>query len=196
MVDSIFIIRPARKQDARRIAEFYRLSSDGVADYIWTRLAQPGEDLLDVGRRRYERDNTPFSYQNCTVLEVSGRLIGMLAAFPLAVDPDYVESDPVLAPYSRLEQDSSYYIASLAIDPAYRRRGLASELMQEAEVACQRQGLSSLSLIVFEQNRPALRFYQALGFQEVRREAVVPHPLLHYEGAALLLVKTLPTDSH
>ena len=50
-----YSIRPARKSECRRIAEFYRISSDGVADYVWTKLARPGEDILDVGRRRYER---------------------------------------------------------------------------------------------------------------------------------------------
>jgi hypothetical protein len=49
-------IRPARKSECLRIAELYRISSDGVADYIWTKLAQPGEDILDLGRRRYERE--------------------------------------------------------------------------------------------------------------------------------------------
>lgn len=196
MVESVFIIRPARKQDARRIAEFYRLSSDGVADYIWTRLAEPGEDLLEVGRRRYEREDVPFSYQNCTVVEIAGRVVGMLAAFPLAVNPEYVEADPVLAPYSRLEEDGSYYIAGLAIDPVYRLRGLAGELMQEAEVACRERGLPRMSLIVFEENRVAMAFYKRLGFRETLREPVVPHPLLHYGGDAVLLVKTVAPAGH
>jgi len=33
-----------------------------------------------------------------------------------------------------------------------------------------------------------LRLYQRLGFQELHRRPVVPHPFLHYrEGAAILL---------
>ena len=39
------IIRPARREDAGTIAALYRISSDGVADYIWSRLAEPGEAL-------------------------------------------------------------------------------------------------------------------------------------------------------
>lgn len=65
--------RPAEKSDCRAIAFLYSISSDGVADYIWTKLAQPGEDILDVGRRRYEREDTLFSYQNCTVVIVNCR---------------------------------------------------------------------------------------------------------------------------
>jgi hypothetical protein len=51
MLESKYTLRPARKSDCRRIAELYRISSDGVADYIWAKLAEPGEDVLDVGRR-------------------------------------------------------------------------------------------------------------------------------------------------
>lgn len=191
MTLSYFIIRPARKQESRRVAEFYRMSSDGVADYVWSTLALPGEDLLDVGRRRYEREDSPFSYRNCTVVEQEGRIVAMLVAFPLRGDPGHVEKDPVLAPYSVLEEDNSYYVCGLAVEEAWRGRGLARDLMLEAEAACRRHGLPKLSLLVFEQNRVALAFYRRLGFEEKARHPVVPHPLIHYTGDVLLMVRHL-----
>jgi hypothetical protein len=45
--------RSAEKSDCQTIASLYSISSDGVADYIWTKLAQPGEDILIVGQRGY-----------------------------------------------------------------------------------------------------------------------------------------------
>ncbi len=188
---SIPLIRPARKSECRRVAQFYRVSSDGVADYIWTKLAQPGEDLLDVGRRRYEREGTPFSYENCKMVELDGEAVGMLVAFPMEVDPTYVESDPVLAPYSVLEEDRSYYICGMAVEEAHRNRGIGKALLEEAERDCRRSGLTKLSLIVFAQNAGALRLYRQHGYLETRRQAVVPHPLLHYTGDAILMVKNL-----
>jgi ribosomal protein S18 acetylase RimI-like enzyme len=92
--------RPARKDDCRKIAELYRISSDGVVDYVWTKLAAPGEDILDAGCR-------------------------------------------------------------------------------------------NASLIVFEQNGGAARLYRRLGYVETQRERVVPHPLIHHTGDALLMVKQL-----
>ena len=59
--------RAAKKEESRIIAELYSISSDGVANYIWTKLAKPGEDILDVGERRYEREDSVFSYKNCTI---------------------------------------------------------------------------------------------------------------------------------
>jgi ribosomal protein S18 acetylase RimI-like enzyme len=185
-------LRPATKADSRRIAELYRISSDGVADYIWTKLAAPGEDILDVGRRRYEREGTPFSYQNCRMIEQDGRIIGMLVAFPMTVDPEYVETDPVLVPYSVLEEDASYYVCGMAVEAAYRGRGIGTELLAEAERACRARGLRKLSLIVFEQNTGAKRLYERSGYVEKLRHPVVAHPLIHYTGDALLMVKSIP----
>ncbi len=67
-----FTIRPAVKSECRTIAELYRISSDGVAEYIWTKLAEPGEDLLDVGQRRYEQEDSVFSYRNCSMVDRKG----------------------------------------------------------------------------------------------------------------------------
>jgi ribosomal protein S18 acetylase RimI-like enzyme len=191
MLESKYTLRPARKSDCRRIAELYRISSDGVADYIWAKLAEPGEDVLDVGRRRYEREGTPFSYENCTMVELRGSVVGMLVAFPMEVDEGYVETDPVLAPYSVLEEDQSYYVCGMAVDAEHRRKGIGRALMAEAERACRELGLRKLSLIVFEQNADARRLYERLGYVEKGRHPVIPHPLIHYTGDALLMVKEL-----
>jgi ribosomal protein S18 acetylase RimI-like enzyme len=184
-----YTIRPAHKPDCRRIAELYRVSSDGVADYIWTRLAQPGEDILDVGRKRYERESTPFSYRNCRLVEFERSVVAMIVAFPMEVDEDYEETDPILLPYSVLEEDQSYYICGMAVDEEYRGKGIGTMLLEEAERSCVQLGFSKLSLIVFEQNVGARRLYERCGYVETRRHPVVPHPLIHYTGDALLMVK-------
>ena len=185
------LFRPAVVSDCSTIARLYQISSDGVADYIWTQLAVPGEDPLEVGRRRYERENTLFSYQNCMLAEISGQVVGMLVAFPMFVDPEEVETDPVLAPYAKLEEDASYYICGVALFPEARGKGIGSKFMARAERAARERGLHRTSLIVFEQNEGARRLYERLGYSEVAREPVCPHPLIHYDGDALLLVKQL-----
>lgn len=188
--------RPAAKADSRTIARLYSISSDGVADYIWTRLAEPGQDILDVGQARYEREGTPFSYRSCTIAEVEGEIAGMLVAFPMWVDANAPpEEDPVLAPYSRLEEDASYYVCGVALFPAFRGQGIGSRFMSLAEDAARDEDLAKLSLIVFEQNTGAKKLYDRLGYREVARAAVVPHPLIHYTGDALLMVKEIGRSS-
>lgn len=184
--------RPARRSDCAAIAALFSISSDGVADYIWSGLAGPGEDLMEVGRKRYEREGVAFSYQNCTMAEVDGRVAGFLVAFPMRVDPEAgSETDPVLAPYSRLEEDNSYYVCGVALFPEFRGRGIGTRLMDIAERDARDKDLDKLSLIVFEQNRDAKRLYDRLGYLEKARCEVVPHPRIHHTGDALLMVKQL-----
>ncbi|HTS52710.1 MAG TPA: GNAT family N-acetyltransferase [Burkholderiales bacterium] len=168
-----YSIRPAQRSECHRIAELYRISSDGVADYIWTKLARPGEDILDVGRRRYEREGTPFSYENCKLVEVQGSVVGMLVAFPMEVDDEHEETDPVLVPYSVLEEDQSYYICGMPVDVEHRGKGIGTRLLAEAERTCRELGLRKLSPVVFEQNVLAKRLYERCGYAERRRHPVV-----------------------
>ncbi|WP_341501487.1 GNAT family N-acetyltransferase [Gallaecimonas sp. GXIMD4217] len=184
-------IRPATKEDCGTIAALYRISSDGVADYIWTQSAGPGEDILEVGRKHYEREGLAFSYENCVVVEIAGQVVGMLVAFPMQVDPSETQSDPVLAPYSKLEEDNSYYICGMALFPAFRGRGVGKQLLALAEQHAREKGFSKLSLIVFEQNTGAKRLYERSGYREVAREPVYPHPLIHHTGDAVLMVKEI-----
>jgi ribosomal protein S18 acetylase RimI-like enzyme len=185
------ILRPARKDDCGKIAQLYSIASDGVADYIWTKLAQPDEDILEVGRRRYEREDTPFSYQNCMVAELDGQIAGMLVAFPMHVDPLHEETDPVLAPYSKLEEDDSYYTCGVAVFPEYQAQGIGTLFMGLAEEQAREKGFNKVSLVVFEQNTGAKRLYDRLGYVEVAREPVCPHPLIRHTGHALLMAKII-----
>ena len=184
-------VRPATKDDCGTIAALYSISSDGVADYIWTKLAGPGEDILEVGRKRYEREGSAFSYENCVVVENEGQVVGMLVAFPMRIDPSEVEDDPVLIPYGKLEEDDSYYICGMAMFPEFRGCGMGTKLLALAEQHAIERGFDKLSLIVFEQNTGARRLYERSGFSEIAREPVFPHPLIHYTGDALLMVKRI-----
>ena len=187
-------IRPAYKSECREIASLYRISSDGVAEYIWTNMAGPGEDVLDVGQRRYEREDSVFSYRNCSMVDKDGETAGMIVAFPMEVDGQYVETDPVLVPYSMLEEADSYYICGMALYPDFRGCGIGSMLLQNAEERTRELGLQKLSLIVFERNEGAKRLYERKGYIEKHRKPVVPHPLIHFDGDALLMIKVLESD--
>ncbi len=183
--------RRARVEDCAEIAALYSISSDGVADYIWRKLAGPGEDPLEVGERRYAREDTVFSYKNCVVAEHNGEVIGMLVAFPMETEPDPgepEEEDPVLAPYGELERPGSYYVCGMALLPEHRGRGLGARMLGLAREEARRRGLAEMSLIVFEQNTGAKRLYERRGFREVARRPVVPHELIRYTGNALLMV--------
>lgn len=184
-------LRPARREDARAIAELYRYSSGGVADYVWQSLAEPGEDPLDVGARRYARESTAFSYENCLVAEDGGEVLGMVNAFAMREpsEPAQVAAeDPVLRPYAELEAVPSLYISGIALQPAFRNRGIGTRMMRAMHERARREGLPRVSLIAFAENTASVRLYQRLGYAVVDRRAVVPHPLIRYSGEAWLMV--------
>lgn len=184
-------IRKARSADCYDIARLYRMAADGVADYVWRKIDPDNPDILAVGEQRYAREGVSFSYQNCDLLVEGNKVIGLLMAFPMHVDPDYEEDDAVLRPYAVLEEDNSLYISGVALLPEYRGNGCGTRLMQLAEDKARQLGLDKISLIVFEDN-PAKQLYERLAYREVMRQAVVDHPLILHSGYAVLMVKSLP----
>ncbi len=188
-------IRPAIKDDARAIAELYQIAAEGVADYVWATLADdyPGLSGIEIGAARYARANELFSYENCLIAEVDRRIVGLSMGFVTVADgeplPD--DFDPVLRPYAELEEDGSLYIAGLATYEGFRGQGIGTQLMERTEQRAREEGRPSLSLIVFEANTGAKRLYDRLGFKEKDRRAIIPHPLIHVTGDALLMVRPL-----
>jgi ribosomal protein S18 acetylase RimI-like enzyme len=183
-------VRRARQEDAAEIARLFLVSSDGLAAYIWTRLAAPGETPAEVGARRYARTGTAFSFENCLFATVDGAVAGMAHAFPMpARAADEVEDDPVLAPYAALEDAGSLYVSGLAVDERRRGRGIGGALMDHVEALAVAKGCPRVSLICFEQNEGAMRFYRRRGYREIARRPLVPHATLRYAGGnAVLLV--------
>lgn len=59
------------------------------------------------------------------------------------------------------------HLAQLVVDPALRRQRVARGLMSAALAAAARRGCSAVTLMVAEDNAPALALYRALGFEEV-----------------------------
>lgn len=187
-------IRPATEADCRRIAELFQISSEGVVDYIWEQLKPeyPGLSPLEIGERRYRREGTPFSYQNCLIAEHDGEAIGMLHAFVMeASDGPPGPIDPVLRPYVELEVPGSLYIAGLAVLPGHRGRGIGTRLLAAARERARALGAPELSLLVFAANPGARRLYDREGFKEIDRRPIVPHPLIAQTGDALLMTAAL-----
>lgn len=184
--------RAATRGDSRQIAELFRISSDGVADYVWSTLASqyPGLTPIEIGARRYAGEEGRFSYENCIMAERGGEVVGMLCTFPIEENEERSSGEPadaVLEPYERLEIPGSLYICSLAMFAGSRGMGLGTEMLSIAREQARERGLGVLSLLVFEQNAGAVRLYERDGFRVVDRAPVVPHDLIHHTGDVLLM---------
>lgn len=182
------LFRPGVRADARDIARLFQISSEGCADYIWSKLAQPGEELLDVGAIRYARQGVTFSYENCLVAEAQGEVIGMMHSYAMRNDPAAEpQTDPVLAAYDGMEIPDTLYISSLALHEGWRNQGLGQQFLVYARERCRDLELKGLSLIDYAANTGALRFYERQGFQIVKTCQIRPHPLIRVTGEAHLM---------
>ena len=186
--------RPATRSDARVIAELFRISSEGVADYVWSQLDDPeleGLPLIDIGERRYAREDADFSYQNCDIAEIDGEPVGMLHAYKMGSDVGSppADMDPVLRPYMELEEPESLYISGLAILDKFRGEGIGTRLLDFAYKRARAEGLKKVSLICFAENQAAYRLYQREGFSDRARRPVMPHDLIKHGGDAVLMVR-------
>ena len=61
------------------------------------------------------------------------------------------------------------YLAMVMTDPDHRRRGVASALLDRAELACRRRGRRYSVLDVMEDNLAAQRLYRGRGYERLRR---------------------------
>lgn len=76
------------------------------------------------------------------------------------------------------------HVNTMAVDPRYRRRGLAMHLMEQVLLAAARRGAVRATLEVRESNEPARRLYEALGFEVT---AIRPRYYTNPEENALIL---------
>lgn len=190
-------VRAARKADSRRLAELAAIAGEGIPEYLWSLMAQEGEQPIDVGARRAAAEEGDFSYLNALVAEHAGAVAAMALAYPLPTDPPVTPLEdypPVVRPMVQLEQavPGSYYINMLATLPELRGRGLGSLLLDAVAASARAARCLELSVGVFEQNTGALRLYVRHGFSETARLPVVPHPCHPYDGDVLMLTRRLP----
>ena len=104
----------------------------------------------------------------------------ILVAMPAEQGPDsqpvgivemYKDAVPDIAARLHKAQGSEFgfgWLASMAVDEAYQRRGLGSTLVAEAQRPVKEQwGYDWAALHVFEDNEAALKLYEAAGFEKV-----------------------------
>lgn len=65
----------------------------------------------------------------------------------------------------QISGDRHAYIFMLFVEPAHRRRGIGSALMQTAETWAAHRGDRQIGLQVFTENRAAINLYETLGYR-------------------------------
>ena len=163
--------RAATPDDADDLAKLINYAGEGLAFYIWERMAEEGETPWDVGRRRARRTEGGFSYLNATIAEVDGELAGCLIGYALPGEPeaiDYESMPPMFVPLQELENlaPGTWYVHVLAVHPHLRGAGVGTALLRLADQFAEDEGCNELSIIVADANAGARRLYERSGYAE------------------------------
>lgn len=106
--------------------------------------------------------------------------------------PAAIRGATVLGMFShpRLGTDEAY-IEELVVREDWRRRGIATELLDACEELTRGAGKSRLTLWTAAWNTPAIRLYERRGFRIVRRRRTLRGKLLFDTPVACLMEKSL-----
>lgn len=173
-------IRPATPDDADAFHRYVTMTS---SEYDFFFAPKTKQALADFFRRR----NNIFSHEHTRFAEIGGRTAGMIlsysgrrqqAGLPLSIiiflknlGANVITKLPPLIQFAAASgtvDRLSYYISTIVIDPEFRRRGLATDLLCFAEQKARETGCKMISLDMEKDNEPAVALYKALGFCIVR----------------------------
>ena len=179
------------------MAELIDFAGEGLPSYLWARMAEPGEGVWDVGRRRARREEGSFSYRNAVVLEEDGRVVACLVGYPLPDRPepiDLAQTPPMFVPLQELENlaPGTWYVNVLATYPGHRGRGHGTRLLGLAEELAAAAGSRGLSIIVSDANAGARRLYGRCGYRLAAERAMVKDGWASAGVDWLLLLKPQP----
>lgn len=189
-------LRPAETDDARALTELINLAGEGLPVYLWTNLAEPGQDAWEVGRARALREEGAFSYRNGVIAEANGNIAGCHIGYPLREHSgpvDLTSVPPMFVPLEELEAlaANTWYVNVLAVYPEFRGKGVGSRLLEHAEDTARARQLPGMSLIVADTNINALRLYEKTGYRKIATRPVVKERWRTDAREWVLMTKTL-----
>jgi ribosomal protein S18 acetylase RimI-like enzyme len=180
-------VRKAGEEDRAAVA---RLLFESAGD-MYERFSGGRERALATLERAFDTPGNLASREVTWLAEVDGRPAAVMAAFPVDEGPDrsraYIDLTLRTTPVWRWPsvmrlywvggrasprpRERSFYVDALATDPAFRRRGAARALLDEAERQARDRGLPAVSLDTTLANDAARALYARAGYDEVAYRA-------------------------
>ncbi len=180
------LVRPAGPEDPCAPLLF------ASAEPYYTAYAGGAKRALKLLERAYRERDHAASYEYCRVALAEGEVVGLAAGFPVsqvdravaALRPADVPAPAAVAladarsgtcarPASSRSPRRSTPTSSTRSrsTPAWRRKGVAQHLLDDAQQAATEHGFRKLALDTGLHNRPARALYEAYGFdeREIRR---------------------------
>ena len=181
-IDTVLQLRPARAEDARALVPLIYGAGSAAFDYILAHGRHRAADFLQFA---LADGRGLIGWRNHHVAVLGGRVVGSAAfysgvevrALSIATLRQFFRFSPPwqalqamhragllgdMQPVPRLDE---WYIAHLSVDPAYRSRGIAAQLLEYGTQLARRYDKRSCVLDVADNNLPACQLYARLGFR-------------------------------
>lgn len=170
-----------RLQDCGQIADRINSVGHGHIEYLLDALV-PGRTALQQLALVLGEDQH-YSYKNVDLATDSGRIVGLVFSYISHANAITQEMLNVFSDdrvqwmryFSDNQVSNSWYINTLGVDEAYRRQGIASQLLDQASRRALQNQIQCLSLHVYENNSAAIKLYETYGFTKVERIDLTAH---------------------
>ena len=182
-------IREARPEEAGRIADLIIMA---MTEECCLHFCGPDHDIDDFRRvmtSLVARTDTQYSYLNTLVAAIEDNIVGICVSYDggmlHSLRQPFIEAAKQEwgmdhSGISDETQAGELYLDSLAVDPAYRGRGIASLLLRATIDKSRALGLPATGLLVDVGNPKAEALYNKVGFQYAGTISWGGHVMRHY----------------
>lgn len=178
-------IRQAQPTDAIAAAP---LIIDAIGDIAKRMTGETEWDLVEQGLcELFKRNDNRHSHLYTYITELNDTVTGIMVLYPGKDAPalDRNLSDWLAkkgAANTKIDAESltdELYIDTVCINPAFRGKGIGSQLFAYAEEVARQTGISKLSLNVEIEKESAIRLYKRLGYEIVSPWTIIGEPFHH-----------------
>ena len=182
-------IREARPEEAGRIADLIIMA---MTEECCLHFCGPDHDIDDfrrVMKSLVARTDTQYSCLNTLVVAIEDNIVGICVSYDggmlHSLRQPFIEAAKQEwgmdhSGISDETQAGELYLDSLAVDPAYRGRGIASLLLRATIDKSRALGLPATGLLVDVGNPKAEALYNKVGFQYAGTISWGGHGMRHY----------------
>ncbi len=135
-------------------------------------------------------ENSQYSYKNTLVAVEDSNVIGISVSYDGSqlnfLRKAFLQKikEEFKIDFSNMDDETSpgeLYIDSLAVAKEYRRRGVATKLIDETIVKARKMGIRKVGLLVDKDNPKAEKFYLNMGFENVGENKWGGHEMKHLQ---------------
>ena len=181
-------IREAAKSQAAEIARLIMTAMTTDCCLYFCGEGYGLEDFREMMTLLVEREDSQYSYQNTLVAMDADRVVGISVSYDggclHVLRRAFVEAAKahIGKDHSAMDDETQageLYLDSLAVLPAYRRKGIARKLLLATKQRADRLGLPCVGLLVDKANPIGEALYASVGFRYINDSQWGGHPMKH-----------------